>query len=78
MPHVFSQATKVVKQITSETMSTIRTTGCVLALDGWTDTANRPLINVLRVSPAGAEFLYAVDTTGEVRLTSSFSHTQFY
>jgi hypothetical protein len=35
--------------------------------DGWSDTRNRPLLNVLLVSPKGEKFIKAVDTSGETK-----------
>lgn len=39
--------------------------GCSITSDGWSSVSRRPLLNVLAVSPKGAEFLKAIDTTGE-------------
>ena len=36
-------------------------------LDGWKDTRNRPLINVIAISPKGAMFLKAIDCEGQVK-----------
>ena len=35
--------------------------------DGWSDTRNRPLLNILLVSPKGEKFVKAVDTSGETK-----------
>ena len=40
-------------------------TGCMIMSDGWTSTQNRPIINALQSTPAGARFLKAVDTSGD-------------
>lgn len=40
-------------------------TGFVLVCNGWTDAQNRPILNFFLVSPKGAKFLYAVDTSGQ-------------
>ena len=42
-------------------------TGVSIVLDGWKDARNRPLINVLVVSPKGAMFLKSVDCEGEFK-----------
>lgn len=42
-------------------------TGVSIVSDGWKDCKNRPLINVIAVSPKGAMFLRAVDCEGEVK-----------
>lgn len=57
-----------VKRIDAE-LAPIRSTydvyGCTITCDGWSSVSRRPLLNVLAVSPKGAEFLKAVDTSGE-------------
>ena len=42
-------------------------TGVTIVSDGWKDAKNRPLINVLAVSPKGAMFLKAIDCEGKVK-----------
>ena len=42
-------------------------TGCMIMSDGWTSTQNRPIINALQSTPAGARFLKAVDTSGDTK-----------
>ena len=42
-------------------------TGCMIMSDGWTSTQNRPIINALQSTPAGAHFLKAVDTSGDTK-----------
>lgn len=42
-------------------------TGVSIVLDGWTDIANRPLINFLVSSPKGVMFLKSHDTSGHVK-----------
>ena len=41
--------------------------GHSLVSDGWTDANGKPLINVLLVSPAGEQFLEAIDTSGNTK-----------
>lgn len=41
--------------------------GYTLTSDGWTSVQNRPLLNALAVVPAGAEFIKAIDTSGETK-----------
>jgi hypothetical protein len=41
--------------------------GVSIVSDGWKDCKNRPLINVIAVSPKGSMFLRAVDCEGEVK-----------
>lgn len=42
-------------------------TGVSIISDGWKDTKNQPLINVIAVCPKGAMFLKAVDCEGQVK-----------
>lgn len=42
-------------------------TGVSIISDGWKDCKNRPLINVIVVSPKGAMFLKAVDCEGKIK-----------
>jgi hypothetical protein len=42
-------------------------TGVSIIFDGWTDTKQRPLINVIASSSTGAMFLRAEDCSGEVK-----------
>ncbi|XP_059077784.1 uncharacterized protein LOC131876424 [Cryptomeria japonica] len=42
-------------------------TGVTIVSDGWKDAKNRPLINVIAVSPKGAMFLRAVDCEGQIK-----------
>ena len=39
--------------------------GVSIISDGWTDTANRPLVNIIVMSPASPYFLRAIDASGE-------------
>jgi hypothetical protein len=41
--------------------------GVTIVSDGWTDTRQRPLINIIATSPKGAMFLRAEDCSGEVK-----------
>jgi hypothetical protein len=45
----------------------IRTYGATLAGDGWSSVNNHPLLNMMCVSPAGEEFLGAIDTSGHMK-----------
>ena len=44
-----------------------KTSGITIISDGWKDTRNRPLINVIAMSPKGAMFLRAIDCEGQVK-----------
>jgi Protein of unknown function (DUF 659) len=44
-----------------------KTTGFTLTSDGWSSTTNRPLLNILTVTPMGSAFVKAVDTSGHVK-----------
>jgi len=42
----------------------MKITGCTIVADGWDDRQRRPLINLMAVTPQGAMFLKAIDTSG--------------
>ena len=44
-----------------------KTIGCTVVSDGWSDTKNRPIINVMATSAYGTVFLKSVDTSGEYK-----------
>ena len=44
-----------------------KTHGCTIVSDGWSDTKNRPIINVLATSAYGTVFLKSIDTSGECK-----------
>jgi hypothetical protein len=54
-------------QITERKKMFIRTYGAMLARDGWSSVNNHPLLNMMCVSPAGEEFLEAIDTSGHMK-----------
>jgi Protein of unknown function (DUF 659) len=43
------------------------TTGVTVTSDGWSDTCNRPLLNILGVSPTGEVFIAGMDSTGHAK-----------
>lgn len=45
----------------------IPVTGCSLISDGWSDTCNRPLINLIITTPKGPKFLDAVNSSSEYK-----------
>lgn len=45
----------------------MKTTGCTVVADGWDDKQRRPLINLMAVTPQGAMFLKAIDTSGNYK-----------
>ena len=47
--------------------------GCSIVMDGWTDIAKRPLINIIVTSTAGPFFLRAIDCSGK-RKDASFQY----
>eukprot|EP00898_Chlorokybus_atmophyticus_P000492 jgi/Chlat1/1443/Chrsp12S08679 len=49
----------------------ITSSGCTITSDGWTDVNSRPLLNVLQVAPAGAQFLDAINTESKIK-TANF------
>lgn len=63
----------VQKQLAETVLETLPKTGCTVASDGWSSTDNRPLLNVLLVSPKGACFATAIDTSGQTKVRPSLS-----
>jgi hypothetical protein len=57
---------KIKAQIAERMKMFIRTYGATLAGDGWSSVNNHPLFNMMYVSPAGEEFLGAIDTSGHM------------
>lgn len=57
----------VEKLLASTVLDILETTGCTLASDGWSSVDNRPLLNVMLVTPKGACFRKAIDTSGQVK-----------
>jgi hypothetical protein len=45
----------------------IRTYSATLVEDGWSSVNNHPLLNMMYISPAGEEFLGAIDTSGHMK-----------
>jgi hypothetical protein len=58
---------KIKAQIAVRTKIFIRTYSATLAGDGWSSVNNHPLLNMMCVSPAGEEFLGAIDTSGHMK-----------
>jgi hypothetical protein len=58
---------KIKTQIAERMKMFIRTYGATLAGDGWSSVNNHPLLNMMSVSPAGEEFLGAIDTSGHMK-----------
>ena len=44
-----------------------KTYGCTIVSDGWTDTGNKPIINVMASFMYGSVFLKSVDASGHVK-----------
>jgi hypothetical protein len=58
---------KIKAQIAKRTKMFLRTYGATLAGDSWSSVNNHPLLNMMCVSPAGEEFLGAIDTSGHMK-----------
>jgi hypothetical protein len=58
---------KIKAQIAERTKMFIRTYGVTLVGNGWSSVNNHPLLNMMCVSPAGKEFLEAIDTSGHMK-----------
>jgi hypothetical protein len=48
-------------------MASARSSKATITSDGWSDTRNRPLLNLLMVTPKGEKFLENVDTSGDTK-----------
>ncbi len=48
-------------------MASARSSKATITNDGWSDTRNRPLLNLLMVTPKGEKFLESVDTSGDTK-----------
>jgi len=45
----------------------LQQTGCTVVSDGWDDALHRPILNILKVTPDGAEFVVGIDTSLKVK-----------
>ena len=59
---------KVVERDLSHMKEYCKTYGCTIVSDGWTDTRNSTIINVMASSMYGSVFLKSVDTSGHVKI----------
>ncbi len=48
-------------------MASARSSKATITSDGWSNTRNRPLLNLLMVTPKGEKFLESVDTSGDTK-----------
>jgi hypothetical protein len=48
-------------------------TGATITSDGWSDTTNRPLLNILAVNAKGAKFVDAINTAGQQKTAEYIS-----
>jgi hypothetical protein len=48
-------------------MALARSSKATITSDGWSDTRNRPLFNLLMVTPKGKKFFESVDTSGDTK-----------
>ena len=55
-------------QVDSLHKSNLEKLGCTVASDGWSDTQNRPLLNIMWVTTSGAVFAKSIDTSGEIKV----------
>jgi hypothetical protein len=58
---------KIKAQIAERTKMFIRTYNATLTGDGWSSVNNHRILNMMCVSPAGKEFLGAIDTSGHMK-----------
>jgi hypothetical protein len=57
---------RLVKELDSY-MASARGSKATITSDGWSDTRNRHLLNILMVTPKGEKFVRSVDTSGETK-----------
>ena len=55
----------IVEKILEPVRSNWSSNGVSIISDGWTDTANRPLVNIIVMSPSGLFFLREIDASRE-------------
>ena len=58
---------KLDEQVRKKIEGLLEETGSMILSDGWTSVQQRPIINALQSTPAGARFLKALDTSGETK-----------
>ena len=58
---------ELVEDILAPILSSWSSFGVTIVSDGWTNTRQRPLINIVATSPKGAMFIKAEDCLGEVK-----------
>lgn len=56
-----------VSSMTTQLKSSLADTACTITSDGWTSVQNKPLLNVLMVTPKGNVFIGAEDTSGKAK-----------
>ena len=62
----------VEKMLASIVLDILETCGCTLASDDWSAVDNRPLLNIMLVTPKGACFRQSIDTRRQVKVGPSF------
>ena len=62
-----AEVQRVEAELANTVLDQIETTGGTATSDGWTAVDNRPLLNALLVTPKGACFRTAIDTSGKVK-----------
>jgi len=58
---------KLAGKVRRKIQGLVAETGSMIISDGWTSVQNRPIVNALQSTPAGAAFLKAVDTSSIVK-----------
>jgi hypothetical protein len=53
----------------------LKTTGCTVTSDGWSNVQNRPLLNFLQVTPKGDLFLKSEDTSSSTKTAAYIAET---
>ena len=58
---------KLHDRVSKKISGLLKETGGLIISDGWTSTSKRPIVNALLCTPAGSQFLKAVDASGEFK-----------
>lgn len=66
-PLLCEERARVERELQAVVLDCLADTAATLASDGWSSTDNRPLLNVMLVTPKGACFRQAVDTSGQTK-----------
>ena len=61
------QAREIIDKRLNPILEVVKSTGCSIITDGWSNVKRRPLLNFLVATPKGIKFLRAIDTSGRIK-----------